>query len=122
MKRDDSTFQISGKQLHVKGRSVVDAPAKRYSEARQQHGTIIVPNRLAADTPTTRISSDAKDASSINLIVGTGCFKKDNDATTAKRKDDVSNMDQELSADSSEEMAEFVTSWSVLLSSCHPCN
>ena len=115
MKPKDSSFEISGTKIHVKGSSEEDS--KKNIET-QQHGTIFVPNRIPIQSSATNGSSQNKETSSINLVVGTGCFKKETESE--KQADEISMMnDTRELPDSNVEMAtDFVTSWLVKISVC----
>ena len=115
LKNNDSTFEISGKKIHVEGSSELDEKAGKTSET-QQHGTIIVRSRVPGDSSATKTSTETKDTSSINLVVGTGCFKKDKETRRAKLEDATPMMnDTRDLTDSNSEMTDFVTAWLVLV-------
>ena len=82
----------------------------RNSLESQLHGTIIVPSHIPGSNSGTSVSGNTKDASSINLVVGKSCFKKDKEGK--KQDDEVTTVDdtKELH-ESNLEMTDFLTAW-----------
>ena len=113
LKNNDSIFKISGKKIHVEGSSDLDKNSRKSSEIKQ-HGTIIVPHRIPGHSLALNNSSEKKDTSSINAVVGKKCFKKEKEIKNTKQKDEVCavNVDME-EADSSSDITDYVTEWLV---------
>ena len=116
IKPNDSTFKISGKKIHVKGSPEEENSSK--IPQTQQRETIFVPNRLPSNSLGTMISAETKGTSSINLVVGTGCFKKEKQVKSTRKKDKICSMDTATElTDSTSEITDLVTAWLVQLTS-----
>ena len=64
------------------------------------------------------ISAETKGTSSINLVVGTGCFKKEKQVKSTRKEDKICSMDTATElTDSTSEITDLVTAWLVQLTS-----
>ena len=115
IKPSDSTFKISGKKMNVEGSSNIEDNSRKISQTRQRE-TVFVPIRLPSDSSANINSAETKETSSINLVVGTGCFKKEKQVESTRKDDQICAMDTESELDdSASEITDIVTAWLVQL-------
>jgi hypothetical protein len=111
LEHNDSIFKISGKKIHVEGSSDHDENTNKSSET-QQRGTIIVPSHIPGHSSAADSLSETKDTSSIKIVVGKRCFKKEKKVKNTTQKDEV--IDDVEEVDSNSDMTDYVTAWSVV--------
>ena len=115
IKPSDSSFKISGKKMNVEGSSNIEDNSRKVSQT-QQRETVFVPIRLPSDSSATVSPAETKESSSINLVVGTGCFKKEKQVKSTWKDDQICAMDTESELDDSASgITDIVTTWLVQL-------